>query len=310
MKKVLKTLLTALLAFLLFIVLLWGGLNLVKYAIYPTYYATKTDVCDNPGLNEGFVCQGVTMDEISGQLFVSGYMKDKTASRIYITDTASHARFVTLMRDGKAFKGHAGGIAVHADTVYVVSGRKIYRMDRQTLLNARPGEAVELGEGVAINNAGSFIFADDTYVYVGEYNDGDAYQTNHPFATPTGTNYAILSRYTHENLSAPDRIYSIRNVVQGMCMTDDGQMVLSTSCGLQDSVFCFYNADAAVDSGLTLDGAPVYYLPPCTREIRGPAMAEGLDFTDGKVITLFESASDKYIFGKFFFATKIVALEP
>lgn len=38
-------------------------------------------------------------------------------------------------------------------------------------------------------------------------------------------------------------------------------------------------------------------------------MAEGLDFTNGKVITLTESASDKYIFGKFFFANQIVALD-
>ena len=38
-------------------------------------------------------------------------------------------------------------------------------------------------------------------------------------------------------------------------------------------------------------------------------MAEGLDFTDGKVITLTESASNKYIFGKFFFANYIVSLD-
>ena len=38
-------------------------------------------------------------------------------------------------------------------------------------------------------------------------------------------------------------------------------------------------------------------------------MAEGLDNYEGKVITLTESASNKYIFGKFFFADKIVALD-
>ena len=38
-------------------------------------------------------------------------------------------------------------------------------------------------------------------------------------------------------------------------------------------------------------------------------MSEDLDYYDGKVITLFESACDKYIFGKFFFANKIVSLD-
>ena len=39
------------------------------------------------------------------------------------------------------------------------------------------------------------------------------------------------------------------------------------------------------------------------------ALIVGLDWYDGKVITLTESASNKYIFGKFFFANHIVALD-
>ena len=85
--------------------------------------------------------------------------------------------------------------------------------------------------------------------------------------------------------------------------------MLYTSYGLSDSVYYVYSESDAVDSGETLDGAPVYYLDKCLSEMKGPAMAEGLDYYDGKVITLTESASDKYIFGKFFFANKIVALD-
>jgi hypothetical protein len=44
------------------------------------------------------------------------------------------------------------------------------------------------------------------------------------------------------------------------------------------------------------------------KEIHGPAMGEDLDYYNGKIITLTESASTKYIFGKFFGATKIVDL--
>ena len=86
-------------------------------------------------------------------------------------------------------------------------------------------------------------------------------------------------------------------------------MVLSTSYGLTDSVYYIYEEDKAVDSGLTLDGAPVYYLTEVKEQFKGPAMAEGLAEYKGQIITLTESASDKYIFGKFFFADQIVSLD-
>ena len=38
-------------------------------------------------------------------------------------------------------------------------------------------------------------------------------------------------------------------------------------------------------------------------------MSEDLDWFNGRVVTLFESASDKYIFGRFFFAFDIVGLD-
>ena len=54
---------------------------------------------------------------------------------------------------------------------------------------------------------------------------------------------------------------------------------------------------------------PVYLLEDCGRVVKGPAMGEDVDYYKGKVITLTETASNKYIFGKLFFANKIVALD-
>ena len=85
--------------------------------------------------------------------------------------------------------------------------------------------------------------------------------------------------------------------------------MLSTSHGLTSSVYYIYNENEATDSGKTLDSAPVYYLERAAKEFKGPAMAEGLDYYDGKIITLTESASDKYIFGKLFFANDIIGID-
>lgn len=236
-------------------------------------------------------------------------MKDHSASRLYITDKNNESYFVSLSSNGKAFKGHAGGVATTGDNIYLASGDTIYTFSLSEVLNSENGAIIDIGEGIEVNNQASFVYTDETHLYVGEFHDGENYITEHPYQTNDGKYYAIISRYPLNDLTTPNKIYSIRNKVQGACFTPDGKVVLSTSYGLTSSVFYVYNEADAVDSGQTLDGAPVYYLNNCLNEIKGPAMSEDLDYYDGKVITLFESACNKYIFGKFFFANKIVSLD-
>ncbi len=308
MKKVLKIVAIVIASILGLILLLWGGLNIAKFFIYDDYYQIESTLCENPGLSDGFVCQGICAYG-EDLIFVSGYMKDGSASRIYVTDTENNRHYVSMTSNGLEFDGHAGGIAVNGNTVYVGDGGRLYTFDAELLVNAKNGDSVEIGSGTEINNTAAFVFADEDYVYVGEFHDGKNYITDHPIDTPDGKYFAIMSRYSHDNLSTPDRVYSIRNKVQGVCVTEDGKIVLSTSYGLAHSYYYVYNEDEAIDSGMTLDGAPLYYLTECVDTIKGPAMAEGMDERNGRVITLTESASDKYIFGKFFFANKIVELD-
>jgi hypothetical protein len=285
-------------------------LNVAKFFIYPDYYSSKENLCINPGLSDEFVCQGLAVSEENGKFFVSGYMKDDSASRLYVTDANNDSYYVSLLKEnGEDFTGHAGGVATTGDKIFIASDDHVYTIPINSVLNAKNGDTIKLDDGIKVNNEASFVFSNEEYLYVGEFHDGGKYVTEHPYQTNDGTYYAIISRYKLDDLNAPDKIYSIRNKVQGACFTPDGKVILSTSYGLSDSVYYVYNESDATDSGLTLDGAPVYFLDNCIKEIKAPAMSEDLDFYDGRVITHFESASDKYIFGKFFFANKIVALE-
>ena len=308
-KKIFKGILAFLVGIISLVVVAWGGLNIAKFAIYSEYYSINENVCKNPGLNDGFVCQGIAANEANNVFIVSGYMKDHSASRLYITDKNNESYFVSLSSNGKAFKGHAGGVATTGDNIYLASGDTIYTFSLSEVLNSENGAIIDIGEGIEVNNQASFVYTDETHLYVGEFHDGENYITEHPYQTNDGKYYAIISRYPLNDLTTPNKIYSIRNKVQGACFTPDGKVVLSTSYGLSSSVFYVYNEADAVYSGQTLDGAPVYYLNNCLNEIKGPAMSEDLDYYDGKVITLFESACNKYIFGKFFFANKIVSLD-
>ena len=311
MKKAGRIVLSVLVVMLALLMAVIGVLNLVKFALYRDYYAAETALCKNPGLSDGFVCQGITAADDSAQILISGYMKDGQASRIYVTDAENKSYYVTLHCDGEAYTGHAGGIAASGDFAYIANANKIYTFSLADVLNAKNGGSVNIGQGTKINNKASFLYADDEYLYVGSYMSPDRKPTaEHIFETAEGTHSAICSVYPIADLSSPAKIYSIRDYVQGICFTPDGKIVLSTSHGLTSSVYYIYDRDAAKVSGQMLDGAPVYYLEKTEAEIKGPAMAEGLDYFDGKIITLTESASDKYIFGKLFFATDIVGLDP
>jgi len=306
---ILKILLFVIMSAVALVLIGWLGLNIAKFFIYSEYYSAKTNVCDNPGLNDGFVCQGIAVSEENERILVCGYMKDKTNSRIYVTDYDSNSYYINLTRGGKVYTGHAGGMAITGDTVYIANGSKLYTLSLTDVLACEDGDTLDIGEGTSVNNNASFVYSDEQYVYVGEFHDGGKYVTKHPYETDDGLYHAIITKYPINDLSAPEKIYSVRDKVQGVCFTPDGKVVLSTSYGLNDTVYYVYNEADATDSGLTLDGAPVYYLNGCIKEMNGPAMGEDMDWYDGRVITLTESASDKYIFGKFFFATKIVALE-
>ncbi|MBO5110931.1 MAG: hypothetical protein J6D21_09470 [Clostridia bacterium] len=310
MKKAGKLLGIALAAVLALAVAVIGGLNVAKFILYRDYYRAETAVCKNPGLNDGFVCQGIAVADGEDRILVSGYMKDKEASRIYVTDTSNRSYYVTLHCDGETYTGHAGGLAISGDKAYIANGSKIYTFALSDVLNAQNGDSVNIGKGVKINNKASFLYTDDEYLYVGSFMDATTKRVEeHIFETAEGTHTAICSVYSIDDLSAPVRIYSIRDYVQGICVTPEGTVVLSTSHGLTSSVYYVYDLADATPTEYTLDGAPVYYLEHTVRQLSGPAMAEGLDYYQGEILTLTESASDKYIFGKLFFATDIVSLD-
>ena len=306
MEYLLKGLVILIVAILCLALLLVGGLNIAKYPIYSEYYSMEETLCTNPGLDDGFVCQGICVSEENGVILVSGYMADKSHSRIYVTDFESNSYFVELTRNGgEKYTGHAGGIALTGDTVYISNGSKLYVFSLTDVLNAKNGEKVDIGEGVKVSSAASFVYADEEYVYVGEFNNPAEEQKEHIY----GENHSIIEKYSHDDLENPVKIYSIGDYAQGVCFTPDGKVILSTSYGLTSTVYYVYNEADATDTGEMLDGAPVYMLGECVREIKGPAMGEDLDYYNGKVITLTESASNKYIFGKLFFANDIVALD-
>ena len=136
-----------------------GVLNIAKFAIYSNYYSIKTDLCKNPGLSDGFVCQGICAYEQEEKFLVSGYMMDNSPSRIYVTDAENNSYYVWVTYgSGKAFTGHSGGIAISDDSAYIASGNKLYVISLSSILSAKNGDSVSISKIIPVNNGASFIF--------------------------------------------------------------------------------------------------------------------------------------------------------
>lgn len=290
-------------------VLVWGGVNILKFAIYADYYGRMTNLGSTPGLNDGFVPQGICVNEENNIYLMSGYVP-KNPSQIYITGGNDNKDFVTkkfdLYQGDKAFKAHVGGIANSGNNVFLATNGKIFVLDLDYLLTTNETK-IDVGNGISVNSSSSFVFSNDEYLYVGEFHDGVSYITNHPYQTNDGEYNAIVEKFLISDFlslskAAPLEVYSIRNNVQGFAINESGDIYLSTSFGLTSSIYYKYPASSLTKTDLEFEGAPVSYLDGEFVTLTGPAMSEDLDYSEGKLICYTESACNKYIFGKFFFA--------
>ncbi len=292
------------------LVIAWSGINIFKYPYYHEFYKIKSDICEIPGYNSEPTAQGCTYDAEKDCIYTTAYTSHKAAT-IY---TVANGKTLThkLYKDGKEFTGHVGGIATSGDLAYIADGDKVYTVPTAALHDESKTE-VDVGDGKSVNNQASFIFCDDKYVWVGEFHDGKNYITNNVY----GENHAIIEKYhmdafalTSPGELKPVQVISIMNKVQGFCVTPLGNYVFSTSYGLADSYFFTFNKDQLVKTDATMFATDVYAFEGDAKAIKAPPMMEDLDiYKDGTVVTLSESGSNKYIFGKLFFANHIISLD-
>ena len=315
MKKAIKIILITFISIIALLLLVVLGLNIFKYAIYHEYYSIRTNVAINEGLGSGYIPQGITKVNYdnSDYYLTSGYMSNGSASRIYVIDKDGYYYVNIFDLEGNLYDTHFGGIAYYNEMVYISTDSEVYIISFLDILSSKEDKQVEAIDVVKTRTAASFMCINQQHnlLYVGEFNNGKEYQTNHEEKVNDGKNtyYAYVDVYEASSFSNDSDIlytYAIRDKVQGFAISDD-KIVLSTSFGLASSYFYVYDIPS------NFDKENVYYLDDryLTKTIKGPAMAEGItyDYNDDKFITLFESASNKYFFGKLFFANKIVALD-
>ncbi len=312
MKKIIKTCFGLAIFLVLTVVLLVAGLNLANSICYGEFNSTSKAHGDMPGLGDGFIPQGLAAYD--GGFLHSGYMKDKSASRLYYVKDGEEVFHVSLknLESGDA-TWHCGGIAIYDKYVYIGGSGGLYVFLLEDVFDGN-AYAYQIGKFDAGMTA-SWVYVYGNELFIGTYADGGKYNANdwQSAETPAGEqNPSLMAMFkldggeeTFGIRSTPSCAYSIRDRVQGAAVTDKG-IILSTSSGITTSVFYFYEIVADYSATLKFGGAdgdgpeiPLYYLDSKTlrKTISAIPMAEEIEFVDGRLYVSNESACQKYLFG-------------
>ncbi len=323
MKKAVKIIGIVLASLVALVLLVLLGARLFFRIPVNSYYKASEKGFVIPALNDGFVAQGISYDELSSTFLVTGYMTKKTASPLYLVKKDAkkpEKSLKLLLPDGNDYTGHSGGICLAGDYVYVADGgqRRLLVYSYADVKAAADGSGVKaIGEfKTSVSDEDyvkpAFVTSDGKYIIVGEFYREGNYPTpdSHKFTTKAGDYEQALGAAFEIDENAefgikaePSYLFNLPDQVQGMYATGD-TVYVSTSWGTSKSHIMVYDRAKLEDQGtikalggeyplLAFDSAALKY-----DKVIAP-MSEEIVIVDGKLYVMCESASNKYVFGKF-----------
>lgn len=325
MKKLLKWTIRSVLSVVILFLVTVLVLCCVRVPMYRTFLNRAETEVLIPGLDAPYCPQGLAYVAKDQTYLFTGYMTDKTASRIYVVNAEEKVGMVTLENiDGTPFLGHAGGIAVHNDSIYIATDQQVYMLPYQEIVQKAYEEttvSIVMDCSFPVHNEASFVFANEEGLWVGEFYLKGKYETDvshetttkdgsishawiecFPFAKEDGTDEDTALPY-HLHSLLPSHILTIREKVQGFAMDDAGCYYLSCSYSIKHSYLYRYRAledteKTAPDRTTIISekNIPVFDLDSTRllEKTRVMPMSEDLDYADGKIYINFESACKKY----------------
>lgn len=279
-----------------------------KGKTYKDFYAKATEEFAIPGLDSGFTPQGLASHDAS--FLVTGYMKDGSASRIYVV--GEDTKYFTLKLNGEDYVGHAGGIATFNDYAYLVGDKQLYVFNITDALELENGKSLNILGVFDAPNGADFINIQDKKLYLGEFYHESKYPTSakHHVTTSDGSmNHAITYVYDimdesdipyFVDINNPKFAISTTEKIQGMCINSNGEVVLSSSWSLADSnIYIHKSLSQIAEKQFQFSDSKTIslYILDSSNLLKTfviPSMSEEVALSNGKVYVLFENACKKY----------------
>lgn len=283
------------------------------------YYKNSEKTFLIPGLSDGMTHQGLAYDEEDSRFYITGYRSDGESSQVSIVsrETGEEIKRLSLVNeDLSPFLGHVGGITLSGDYVYMADSNGLAVFLKSEFDSAENGDKViSVGTFETASSDDSmkvaFVHAEGDRIFLGEFYREENYPTpdSHKVTCSDGSvNPALILEYRLDptcefGISKEiTRAYSVPGLVQGVCLTDDGKMCLSTSYGPAFSHILIYSVSAPEDNINVLgQNTELCILDSGSLvcDIKAAPMSEEIVLVDGKLYAMCESATDKYVFGKF-----------
>ena len=293
--------------------------RIADWVMYSSFYTNSTMVFLTPGLDEGYVPQGFDFDDSEDTYLLSGGMIDKRASRIYTVDEEGNTQYTELkLLDETNYSGELGGIAYYGDYIYVAGQKGVDVFSYTDVLNGEK-ETRHLGT-VTTYVEPSYCTIYNGYLFTGSYYETGGKTADYEYhITPSGeVNPSIITVFKLDETaefgvdSTPKAVITTTSFVQGICFTDNNEMIVSTSGGLRASKLYAYDLTEIEETEFTFEGTfnqeeftfegvKKYHLESkyIVETITAPPMCEEIFYRDGKIYIMNGAASNKYFFGKF-----------
>lgn len=285
----------------------------LRFVYYRSFFCSAEAEFPLPALEDGFVPQGVEYIEDKELFLVSGYVYNSGQAEVCVVLPDGGFRAVKIGdENGNTLVCHCGGICESGGFVYISGCNGIcYVLRTSELLDESADCAGVLGGFNTFSNA-DFCCAYDGELYVGEYHYGVKYSTDkfHRVKTPSGEkNTAISAVFRLDPAlplgvgTTPVKAVSIPSRVQGMCVTESFA-ALSASSVFRGSQLYIYSKSALTgetDARILIGGfdVPLYFLDGGSLEktVELLPKAEGATLYNNRLLTVYESASARFLYG-------------
>lgn len=275
-----------------------------------------------PGLLEGIIPQGLCYVGELDAFAVSGYYEDGLFPSMLMLIDDETGRFTKAFPlqnvDGKDYSGHAGGLTVSEDYIYITSESTCYICEIDSLKGLKNGEKLKFQSNFKLNTFGSFACYNDGILWTGDFiesSDKGREKTRKITTLDSGeTFYAYCEGYilkdglpdvkkinTEANGYIPDYLLAIPEQVQGMSFTDSGKMIFSTSYGRKNNSKIYVYDDVLLSERVgthKIEETEIDILASSSdllkKSIISPPMAEGITQGENGQYIIFESGAEKY----------------
>ncbi|WP_079909760.1 lamin tail domain-containing protein [Paenibacillus sp. 32352] len=272
-----------------------------------------------PGLLQGLVPQGMHYIPEKNWAILSSYRDDRRASTLTLVDlkTGSLVKTIHLYKNGQPFSGHAGGVAVSNQNVWIAYGKEMLRLSLQDVIDCPDNANLSFIDSFKTNTRASFASYSNGILWVGDYYSSPNYLTT-PIQKMTARDNKVYnawvvgykldeatdllpanSKLTSDGLVIPNYIYSVTDRIQGVTVTDD-QVMLSQTNGNPKSNILKYKASINEPPHTTVNientTVPVWFLDGLNLEdsLDMPPSAEGNFVHDNKLYIVYESGANIY----------------